>query len=357
MSIVKRRLVTFSSLLFVLALVVMVALPAPGLATTYPLTRTDDLGREVTISAVPERIVSLAPSNTEVLFALGLEDKVVGVTPYCNYPEVVVEKEGVGGPQGKSIEIERIIALQPDLILAAEINGMDVINALEELGFPVFAMKSTDLGDVLGDITTIGELTDREVEATALTAEMQNRINAVTDKAMGLRPEEKPRVFHICWHDPIYTSGQGTFVNDLFERAGGVNIFGDLQGWSMVNLETLIARDPEVIIVTAMGGTSSGTWEWINTEPRLADISARKNGRVHFVESNWVERPGPRIVLGLELIARYLHPEIFSAPSDSDEAGRSEAGGLNTGTIIAIVSVVVLVVAVALAFWKIRKRA
>jgi len=311
MSSIKKKLSIWGSLLLVLALVMTAVLPTPGLATTYPITLTDDLGREVTIEALPVKIISLAPSNTEILFALGLGDRVVGRTTYCDYPPEALEKEDVGGPSGTYIDVEKIIVLNPDFILAEEINSKEVVDTLEDLGFTVFGIKSTDLDDLLDDIRTVGKITDTEAEADALIDEMEGRIDAVTEETEGLSSEEKPRTFHISWHDPIYTSGSGTFIHDLVGKAGGVNIFADLEGWPVVDLEAVIGRDPEVIIVTAMGGTGSGTWEWVLTEPRLADVSARQNGRVYSVESNWVERPGPRIVLGLEQMAKYIHPEIF----------------------------------------------
>ncbi|HEX73549.1 MAG TPA: cobalamin-binding protein [Dehalococcoidia bacterium] len=319
---IKKKLVIFGGLLLALELVVMTVLSTPSLATTYPITVTDDLGREVTIEALPERIISLAPSNTEILFALGLEDRVVGVTDFCDYPAEALEKEKVGGPWTPNIE--KIVALEPDFILAEEINPIDVIDTLEGLGLTVFGIESTDLDDLLNDINTVGIVTDKESEAEALIDDMQSKIDAVTAETGGLVPGEKPGVFHILWHDPIYTSGQGTFVYDLLEKAGGVNIFGDLEGWPTVSLEAVITRDPEVIIVTAMGGTASGTWEWVNTESRLEDVSARQNGRVYFAESNWLERPGPRIVLGLEQIAKYIHPDIFFDPWDYDEDKNGE---------------------------------
>jgi len=315
---IEKKFGVLGSLLLVLALVVPALFPLTILATSYPLTLTDDFGTEVTIEEVPDSIVSLAPSNTEILFALGLGDKVVGVTPYCDYPPEAQGKEKIGGPWGGSIDVEKIVALDPDFILAADINGEDVVIALRDYGLTVFAIQSTDLEDVLHDINTVGQITDTEAEASALTAKMQGRIDAVTAKTAGLSPSERPRTFHICYHDPIWTAGQDTFINDLIVKAGGVNIFADLEGYQSVDIETVIARDPEVIIVTAMGGTSSGTWEWVNTEPRLATVSARENGRVYFAESNWVERSGPRIVDGLEQVAKYIHPDLFFDPWDYD---------------------------------------
>ena len=316
----KKKIAGLCSLLLVLVIVAM-AFPLTGLATNYPLTVIDDLGREVTFETLPERIISLAPSNTEILFALGLGDRVIAVTDFCDYPPEALEKESVGGPWGTSIDVEKIVALQPDFILAEEVNGIEVIDTLAGLGFKVFGIKSTDLDDLLDDIKTVGQITDKEVEADELIAQMTSKIRAVTGRTTWLLPEEKLTVLHICWHDPIYTSGQGTFVHDLIDKAGGVNIFGDLEGWPAINIETVIARDPEVIIVTAMGGTASTTWDWVNTDPRLKDISARKNGRIYYIESNWLERPGPRMVLGLEAVAKYLHPQIFFEPYDYDTDG------------------------------------
>jgi iron complex transport system substrate-binding protein len=305
----KKKFGIFGGLLLALVLVVAATLPSPSLATTYPLTLTDDLGREVTIEAAPERIISLAPSNTEILFALGLGDRVVAVTDYCDYPSEALEKEKIGGPWSPSIE--NIVALEPDLVLAAGVNPANVITSLEDLGLTVFGIESTDLDDILDDINTVGRITDRERAAGSLINQMQRKIDTVTDKTEELSSWEKPSVFHILWHDPIYTSGQGTFIHDLIEKGGGTNIFDDLEGYNAITLETLIARDPEVIIVTAMGGEGSGTWDWVNTETRLADVSARQNGRIYFLESNWLERPGPRITYGLVQLTKRIHPGIF----------------------------------------------
>ena len=214
-----KCLLSFLVIIFIFLVTCAPTIPTP------PGAVVDDLGRSVNIEKIPQRIVSLSPSNTEILFALGLGDKVVGVTDYCDYPAEAQGKEKVGGPWGAYIDVEKIIALNPDFILAAHINGEDVINTLAGYGFTVFGIKSTDLDDVLNDINTVGEITNREAEATALTTDMQNSIDAVTAETAGLSQEQKPRAFHICWHDPIYTSGNGTFIHDLFEKAGGGEYF------------------------------------------------------------------------------------------------------------------------------------
>lgn len=319
MGSIRKKSGILGVLLLTLPLAAMAVSPTAILATTYPITVTDDLGREVIIEALPERIISLAPSNTETLFELGLGDRVVGVTDFCDYPPEALAKEKVGGPW--TPDAEKIVALQPDLVLAADINPIDVINSLEGLGLTVFGIEATDLDDLLNDIRIVGQITDKEAEANELTAQMTSKIRAVTGKTTWLLPSEKPSTFHICWHGPIWTAGRNTYIDDIIEEAGGVNIFGDLEGYKSVDIEAVITGDPEVIIVTAMGGMTSTTWDWVNTEARLKDVSARKNGRIYYIESNWLERPGPRMVLGLEAVAKCLHPEIFFEPYDYDADG------------------------------------
>jgi iron complex transport system substrate-binding protein len=314
----SRRSGVLLCLLLASVIVLPVLYPSATLATSYPLTVTDDFGAEVTIGEAPNSIVSLAPSNTEILFALDLSSKVVGVTSFCDYPPAALEKESIGGPSGESVDVERVVALDPDLILAADINGEDVVMTLRSYGLTVFAIQSTDMDDLLDDIDQVGRIANAEAQASALTSEMQERIDAVTAKTAELSSSEKPGVFHICYHNPIWTAGDNTFINDVIVNAGGTNIFADITGYQSVDIESLIARDPEVIIVTAMGGTSSGTWEWVNTEPRLATITALERGRVYYVESNWLERPGPRIVDGLEQVARSVQPSLFFVPWDYD---------------------------------------
>ena len=267
----------------------------------------DDLGRLVAINGTPQRIISLAPSNTEILFALGLGEKVVGVTDYCDYPPEALEKEKVGGYDIP--DIEKIVALTPDLILVAHGTTMDVINTLDGLGLTVFGIKSTDLDDVLNDIRTVGEITDKEVEAQALTSEMAVGIQAVTDETSEL--EERPRVFYIVWHDPLWTAGSETFIHELIEKGGGVNICGNITGYPTISIEEVVARNPEVII------TSAWSFEWAQNETLLQGTNASQEGRIYQGDDDLVQRPGPRLVEGLEWFAYFIHPEIFEEPEGS----------------------------------------
>ena len=275
----------------------------------------DDLGRSVNIKEIPQRIISLVPSNTEILFALGLGDKVVGVTEFCNYPAEVLDKEKVGG--FSTPDIEKIIALQPDLILAGSIHAKEVIPALEERGLAVFALVSQSLDGILEDIRMVGKITGEEDEASKLVAQMETRIKAITDKTQNL--EGRARVFYITWHEPLWSLGSGVTTQELIEKAGGVNIFQDIIGHKMVNLEEVIARNPEVIIACTGHGEAKGKpFEWAKEEPRLGVTEARKNNRVYQIDADLISRDGPRIVDALDWFAYFVHPEIFGRPSISN---------------------------------------
>ncbi len=267
----------------------------------------DDLGRLVAINGTPQRIVSLAPSNTEILFALGLGDKVVGVTDYCDYPPEALNKTKVGGYINP--DIEKIVALKPDLVLVAYGTPMDVINSMVGLGLTVFGIKTTDLDDLLNDIITVGKITGKEPEAIALTSQMESKIKAITDVTSQL--EQRPRVFYILWNGPLWTAGSGTFIDELIEKAGGVNICQNITGYSEVSLEYVLACNPQIII------TSQGSYDWAINASELASTNASQMGRIYTCDDDLVQRPGPRLVEGLEWFAHFIHPEIFGEPGGS----------------------------------------
>jgi len=272
----------------------------------------DYLGRSVNIEKIPQRIVSLAPSNTEILFALGLGEKVVGVTEHCNYPPEALDKEKVGG--FSTPDIEKVIALQPDLIFAADIHKEEVIPDLEDKGLIVFALAPENLDGILEDIQVVGTITGKEKEASELVIQMENRVKAITYKTEKL--QESPRVFYITWHDPLWTIGTGTFIHELIEKAGGVNIFQDVTDHKAVDIELVIARNPETIIACTGHGEAEGKpFEWAKNEPRLQATEARMNNSIQEIDADIVSRTGPRIVEALEEFARFIHPEIFGTSS------------------------------------------
>ncbi len=284
--------------------------PPPRKAVSSPSEITDQLERVVKLDSIPQRIISLAPSNTEILFALGLADKIVAVTDYCDYPAEAKEKPSVGGYSTPNIE--KIVEIQPDLILATSIHEQRIIPQLEERGITVFALDSNTLDEILEAITLVGQITGKEEAASGLVTEMQNRIKAVTDKTSGLPEGQKPRVFYITWHDPLLAPGSGTFQDDLIGKAGGTNIARNLIGYANISLEAVIEANPEVMIAGVGHGTGTDlNLQFIKDESRLRGTDARRNHRVYGVDGNLVSRPGPRIIDGLEKFAEFIHPEIF----------------------------------------------
>ncbi|MCL6432563.1 MAG: cobalamin-binding protein [Anaerolineae bacterium] len=281
---------------------------APTLTpTSAPITIVDDANTEITLEAEPERIVSLVPSMTEILFALGLGDRVVGVTTFCDYPEEAKSKEKVGS--FAEIDLEKVVGLSPDLVLGGSLHSQAVAPALRERGLTVALLEATDVETTLAQIETIGKLTGRTPEAQALVADIRARLDRVAEKVA--RVERRPRVF---WEldAMLYTGGRDSFVDGLITLAGGDNVGRRLQGeWPQFNLEALIEADPEVIVLAdhAFGETA----EQVRARPGWNVITAVKEGRIIEVEDiNLVSRPGPRVGEAVEYIARQLHPDLFA---------------------------------------------
>lgn len=275
-------------------------------ATTYPLTVKDDAGRSVTVAARPQRIVSLAPSNTEILFALGLGDRVAGVDRFSNYPPAAQAKPKIGSYSATSLE--EVIARQPDLILASGITRPDVVTALESRGLAVIVLNPTDLSGVLAGIILVGQAADVGAAAATLRADLERRIAAVAQRVQGTTT--RPRAFVELDPTQFFSVGPKSFVDDLIARGGGVNIAADTgTPYPQFSQEQIIAKDPEVIL---LGDGSQGvTPDSVKGRPGWGGISAVKTGRIIVLDEDVFLRPGPRSVDALEAMARYLHPELF----------------------------------------------
>jgi len=275
----------------------------------FPMRITDDLGRQVTIKEAPQRIVSLAPAITETLFALGLSDKVVGVTNYCDYPAEAKTKPKVGGFSTPSAEL--VVAAKPDLVLATTINE-NYVPQLEQAGLTVVTIESLNLAQVLENIRLIGQVTGASEAANNLTADMQKRIDSITTKVSVLPDEQKPAVYFEIWPDPLTTGGSKSFVNSLITMAGGKNIAGDVElDWVNLSPEMVLARDPKVAIL-CHHGSSLQTVEDFKSRKGWGQVSAIKNNRIGLVsDENTVVRTGPRVVEGFEYMARLIHPDLI----------------------------------------------
>lgn len=272
-------------------------------------TPVDDTGYTIN-EGNPQRIVSLAPSNTEILFAIGAGDRVVGVTDYCNYPPEVVEKKkkgelvSIGGYT--TINIEKVVSLKPDLVVATYGNGIENIETLRRLGLTVIAFDPKSVEDVMKDIILIGVATGEKENATKLVQEMLERIEKVRES---MKDKPKVRVAHILWYDPIWVSGKNTFIDEVIRLAGGENVF-NFDGWRTVSVEDLIAANPDVIIVSSgsgMGGGKDVVYEWVVSDDRLSGIKAVKEGRVYVVDADIINRPSYRLAEAIEVVADLIH--------------------------------------------------
>ena len=303
-----RRLVLLFATL-ALALVIACTSPPPG-----PGAITDDLGRTVNIEQIPQRIVSLAPSATEILFALDLGDKVVGVTDYCDYPEELLAKIDAGeiqrvGAPWPGFNLETIVDLEPDVAFAIGATVPEYVDDLEGSGIPAIVLNAEDIDGIFHDIALVGEVTGKEIEAEALTADLAEHIAEIETKVAGAPVRS---VFYgVDVSDPatLWTAGNGTFIDALITLAGGENIAGDVGGWTTFSLEVLIDSNPDVIVLGgALWGVSA---EEVSSRPIWEDLDAVKNGNIYAIDDTLLVRPGPRIADGLELLAGLIHPELF----------------------------------------------
>ena len=287
---------------------------APATTSTGPTVITDQLGQTVTLATThPQRIVSLAPSNTEILFALGLGDRVVGVTDYDDYPPEAKTKTSVGGYVDPNMEV--IVSLKPDLILGTEAQSESTYKEIQAQGLTIVGISPKTLDQILDSITLIGKITGAEKEAKTLTDSMQKRIKAVTDKTAKLSADQKPSVFYIVWNDPLMTAGKGTFIDELITKAGGINIFGDQENYPTVSLENVLTANPQIIIAgSGMGEGEDLPYQYATNETLLKDTAARVNNRVYAVNTDITGRPGPRIVDALEEFLADIHPELRNQP-------------------------------------------
>ncbi len=257
-------------------------------------------------AAEPQRIISLVPSVTEIIYALGGQERLVGVTDFCDWPPEARTKPRVGGMLAPNLEA--IVWLRPDLVVATrEGNRQETFVQLARLGIPVFTVNPHRLSDVMAAIAQLGELTGRRASVAPLVEGLGRRVETVQN---AVRPYRRPKVLYVLWPEPLIVPGRDGLVTELIDLAGGWSVTaGEPDSYPRFSLEAVAARAPEVIILARHGadGTplSKAPWE------RLTSLPAVRAGRIHSVDGSLLHRYGPRVVDGLEMLARVIHPEAF----------------------------------------------
>lgn len=274
---------------------------------TKAIEFTDIKGRNVTLEEKPSRIVSLSPSNTEILFALGAGNKLVGVTSYCDYPEEVKDIEKIGTFEGPNIEM--IKKVEPDVVLAGGYIQEDIITALENLNIPVVSTEASDFDTIYDSIALIGKIVGEEDKAEEIINNMHKAIDDIKSK---VRSKEKSNVFYLVWTDPLTTAGKGTFINDVIKTAGANNVAEGVEGWAKYSVEELVKQNPDMII-SAYHSTNEGmSKEDLMNNPIFKNLDCVKKGNIYVMkDDNIISRPGPRIIEAVLEMAKALHGDIF----------------------------------------------
>lgn len=286
----------------------------PFMANITPRTFVDDAARKLYFAKPPQRVVSLAPSITEMLFALGLDEQIVGVTDFCNYPPAAAAKPKIGYTHPN---LESLLALRPDMVAApSEFLRADVLAKLDELKVPVFILRAKSLEDVLSHLHLLGRIFERSTAADAVARHMRERFDQIARK---LQATGNARVLYVLNSQPLITVGPESYIHQMIGLAHGINIAGAASGaYPRLNMETVLEKDPEVLIFPV--GTTEGVSEHErHTWNRWTRLSAVQHKRLHVVSSDALNRPGPRVVEGLEQLARAIHPEAFVSGTPSSQ--------------------------------------
>jgi iron complex transport system substrate-binding protein len=293
---------------------------APPSSTRATFTVTDEVGRRVQIPREMDRVVSLAPNLTEIVFALGDGNRLAGDSDFCDYPAEALQKPHVGGPVNPNLE--EIVSLMPDLVLATKsINRRETVNALDRIGLPVYVTDPHSVQGMIASVEHLGSALGAEKSAATLADDLRERLSDLDHRLAGAAPR---RVLFVVWTDPLISVGRGTFIADALRRAGGRSVVETTAEWPHVSLEEIVRLQPEVLVfASAHAGDTQRDIGQLRTRPGWRNLEAMRNGNI-VVVSDAINRPAPRMVDAIERLARALHPEAFmsrdapSADSNSD---------------------------------------
>jgi len=281
---------------------ILVILASHSASFSFPVTVLDESGSRFAAISAPRRIISTMPSNTEILFELGLGDRIVGVTSRCDFPKAASKKRKIGDI---NLNIEEIISLNPDLIVMLGSAQKYQIEKMRSHSLPVFVIDPRNIGQLLGSIELLGKITGRSKKAEELTADMKKRIKAAT---VARKAVPAPKVLVVLWANPLTTAGKGTFIDDIVTRAGAVNIGAGSGGqYPTISFETVLSQDPDFIIIA---GKSYGDMRSITDDRKWSAVKAVKDKKILLIDSDIITRPSPRIVKAMELISKFVNGKI-----------------------------------------------
>jgi iron complex transport system substrate-binding protein len=264
----------------------------------------DDRGKLIVLKNPPNRIVSLAPATTEMLFAIGVGNKVVGVTSYCDYPPLTKNLPKVGGFINPSLE--NIVKLKPDLIIAMRGNPLSLLQRLEKMGYPVFAVNPKSISDILKGMEKLGELTGSR-EAKRVVESLRMRLEGIKKEVERIPYERRPKVMIELWDNPLIVFGKNSIGDEVIELAGGRNIMEGKIAYPQISLETLIEKQPDVIILAHMTKVQDPLKE-VKRRANWDKLRAVREGNVYAIDADIIDRPGPRLTQAVELLHKILYP-------------------------------------------------
>ena len=269
---------------------------------------TDEVGRTVRIPQPVRRIVSLAPSLTETVYALGLQDKLVGDTDYCDYPADAAKKHKVGGAINPNME--EVAALKPDVVLVVKsLNRLETVRALEQIGIPVYSTDPHSVKDVVASMKKLSGVLGAQESGDVLNEKLEKRLGVVRAKLNGVAPK---RAMFVVWTEPLISVGRKTFIADVLEQAGATSVVESKQDWPQFSLEEAVRLQPEYLVfASSHSEAAQNDVEALALRPGWSAMNAVRNRRIALI-SDAINRPGPRIVAAIEELARQLHPEVFA---------------------------------------------
>lgn len=279
------------------------------LKTQYPITVTDATGETFTFEKAPAKIVSVSPAETESLFALGLDEQIVGVSDFDDYPEAATTKPKMGGVSKPNEE--SIIAADADIVFTGISMNEEAVKKFRDLGIVIFKTDPKSVDDVAKNIETFGQITDTQEKAQEIIAKMKQDVTDVTEAVKAVKPEEKKNVY--VEFSPGWTVGKGEFMDELITLAGANNVASDLQGWNEINEENIIAANPDVILYAndVIDENSKTLDQIIKARSGWDQITAVKDDAVIGLDANLLSRPGPRVTEGLKAVAKAIYPDLF----------------------------------------------